>query len=50
MVKCPHCGAPATQRIAPYGTGLLVAQWECLACRTIFEVVRKPKREQDVKT
>jgi transposase-like protein len=44
-VACPHCGGEDTERVALFGTTLLLEQFWCRTCRSPFERVRGRVRE-----
>ncbi len=37
---CPFCGADDTVKQADFGTSLMVSQYYCRACHTVFEWVK----------
>ena len=41
LVSCPWCGSDRVERMADYGSHLMVAQYLCLKCHSPFELVRR---------
>jgi ribosomal protein L37AE/L43A len=39
--RCPFCGSEDTERIALFGSSLLVSQHYCRGCRTVFERLKR---------
>ena len=39
-VRCPYCGATATEPLALFGQQLLTVQMYCQGCHTPFEYVK----------
>jgi DNA-directed RNA polymerase subunit RPC12/RpoP len=40
-LACPWCGSARVERVAAFGSHLMVAQYLCLHCRSPFERIRK---------
>jgi hypothetical protein len=40
-LACPWCGSARVERVAAFGSHLMVAQYLCLRCRSPFERIRK---------
>jgi DNA-directed RNA polymerase subunit RPC12/RpoP len=40
-LTCPWCGSARVERVAAFGSHLMVAQYLCLQCRSPFERIRK---------
>ena len=41
LVSCPWCGSDRVERVADYGSHLMVAQYLCVKCHSPFELVRR---------
>lgn len=37
---CPHCGSPAVEELAGFGSTACKALWRCLACREPFDYLK----------
>ena len=40
-VACPWCGSARVEKVAAFGSHLMVAQYLCLQCRSPFECIRR---------
>jgi DNA-directed RNA polymerase subunit RPC12/RpoP len=40
-LTCPWCGSTRVEKVAAFGSHLMVAQYLCLQCRSPFERIRK---------
>jgi ring-1,2-phenylacetyl-CoA epoxidase subunit PaaD len=40
-LACPWCGSAHVEKVAAFGSHLMVAQYLCLQCRSPFERIRK---------
>lgn len=40
-LSCPWCGSDSVERVAAYGSHLMVSQYICLTCHSPFERIRK---------
>jgi ring-1,2-phenylacetyl-CoA epoxidase subunit PaaD len=40
-LACPWCGSARVEKVAAFGSHLMVAQYLCLGCRSPFECIRK---------
>jgi ring-1,2-phenylacetyl-CoA epoxidase subunit PaaD len=40
-LACPWCGSVRVEKVAAFGSHLMVAQYLCLQCRSPFERIRK---------
>ena len=40
-LSCPWCGSDSVERVAAYGSHLMVSQYICLNCHSPFERIRK---------
>ena len=40
-LACPWCGSARVEKVAAFGSHLMVAQYLCLQCRSPFECIRK---------
>jgi DNA-directed RNA polymerase subunit RPC12/RpoP len=40
-LACPWCGSARVEKVAAFGSHLMVAQYLCLQCRSPFERIRK---------
>jgi transposase-like protein len=45
-VACPFCAATATERIALFGSQLLVSQYRCKVCGSYFEALRDDRTDE----
>ncbi len=45
---CPFCGSTDTAKQADFGTSVMVRQYYCRACRTVFEWVKWGDDESDL--
>jgi len=39
-VRCPFCRSADTERVADFGTSLMVAQHHCRTCNSHFEAIK----------
>ena len=39
-LSCPWCGSGDVERVAAYGSHLMVSQYICLSCHSPFERIR----------
>lgn len=46
--KCPFCGSRETEKYADFGTALMVKQYYCNHCKTVFEWVKWGDDETDL--
>lgn len=46
-MKCPWCGSTEVERVSEFGPQLMTAQYQCLGCRSPFEVIRKRGPDED---
>ncbi|MFQ5605907.1 MAG: hypothetical protein ACE5HS_21770 [bacterium] len=47
-IKCPFCGATETQKQADFGTSIMVKQYYCRACKTVFEWIKWGENESNL--
>ena len=45
-VECPFCGSRDSKPLAVFGALLMTSQYQCNACNTIFEWVRREDSKQ----
>lgn len=45
-VRCAHCDSRETEMIALFGQSLMVSQYYCHACHSVFEAVRWTEEEK----
>jgi len=38
--NCPFCGSIDTQKLSDFGTSVMVKQYYCNGCRTVFEWIK----------
>jgi ring-1,2-phenylacetyl-CoA epoxidase subunit PaaD len=38
---CPHCGSPAVEELAPFGSTPCKALWRCTSCREPFDYFKR---------